>query len=445
MNFLDSTGLEYFYNKLKEKFIISINSYTPDTNGNVSLTASKISTSDNTSIQTKINNIESNITDLNSDITDLNSDITDLNTDINNINSGITDLNSDITSLNTNVNNLDTRITGLNNDITGLNSDITDLTTNVNNLSTEVTGFADDIADLENKIPDFAVPTREWNHVTTQEEFETYLSKFNAGEVSWNCLFDAPGTYKLKLPNNSNRIVFTSIQAHWQATVDGVTLDLNGAVIYTSHIQITGLTKSLGDQYTFTIINTHPEETPYFEGCTLLINYCTISMLLRLWSCYTTVTSSRFTNDLNIPANNSSVDVIQGTFFSQNNYYDFDYTKITSTDFAIFGIGNSPKICLSGRIGIRDRATNNITVYLFRNRQNKNQFELDVYGSFYNIALAGGYNSSARRGHLTPANASDLGMVGNFSVAAALTSFDCLFLENSSLACDIRTMSSRSF
>lgn len=45
MNFLDSTGLEYFYGKLKEKFIRSVNSYTPDANGNVTIT--NVATADN--------------------------------------------------------------------------------------------------------------------------------------------------------------------------------------------------------------------------------------------------------------------------------------------------------------------------------------------------------------------------------------------------------------
>lgn len=35
MSFLDTNGLTYFYGKLKEKFIRSVNSITPDTNGNV--------------------------------------------------------------------------------------------------------------------------------------------------------------------------------------------------------------------------------------------------------------------------------------------------------------------------------------------------------------------------------------------------------------------------
>lgn len=38
MNFLDSTGLEHFYNKIKQKFIRSVNSQTPDSDGNVTIT-----------------------------------------------------------------------------------------------------------------------------------------------------------------------------------------------------------------------------------------------------------------------------------------------------------------------------------------------------------------------------------------------------------------------
>ena len=38
MNFLDSTGLEHFYNKIKQKFIRSVNSQMPDSDGNVTIT-----------------------------------------------------------------------------------------------------------------------------------------------------------------------------------------------------------------------------------------------------------------------------------------------------------------------------------------------------------------------------------------------------------------------
>ena len=45
MSFLDNTGLAYFYSKLKEKFIRSINNTTPDANGNVAIT--NVATADN--------------------------------------------------------------------------------------------------------------------------------------------------------------------------------------------------------------------------------------------------------------------------------------------------------------------------------------------------------------------------------------------------------------
>jgi hypothetical protein len=38
MGFLDQTGLAYFYSKIKEKFVRSINSITPDSSGNVAIT-----------------------------------------------------------------------------------------------------------------------------------------------------------------------------------------------------------------------------------------------------------------------------------------------------------------------------------------------------------------------------------------------------------------------
>lgn len=45
MSFLDKNGLTYFYSKIKEKFIRSVNSQTPDSNGNVLI--SNVATADN--------------------------------------------------------------------------------------------------------------------------------------------------------------------------------------------------------------------------------------------------------------------------------------------------------------------------------------------------------------------------------------------------------------
>jgi hypothetical protein len=49
MSFLDSSGLSYFYSKLKEKFVRSITTgkeiLTPDTSGNVTIT--NVPTADN--------------------------------------------------------------------------------------------------------------------------------------------------------------------------------------------------------------------------------------------------------------------------------------------------------------------------------------------------------------------------------------------------------------
>lgn len=45
MGFLDQTGLSYFYTKLKEKFVQSINAITPDENGNVEIT--RVATAEN--------------------------------------------------------------------------------------------------------------------------------------------------------------------------------------------------------------------------------------------------------------------------------------------------------------------------------------------------------------------------------------------------------------
>ena len=45
MSFLDENGLAYFYGKLKEKFIQSVNSQTPDASGNVNIT--NVATADN--------------------------------------------------------------------------------------------------------------------------------------------------------------------------------------------------------------------------------------------------------------------------------------------------------------------------------------------------------------------------------------------------------------
>ena len=45
MSFLDDAGLAYFYNKIKQKFVRSVNAIEPDTNGNISIT--NVATADN--------------------------------------------------------------------------------------------------------------------------------------------------------------------------------------------------------------------------------------------------------------------------------------------------------------------------------------------------------------------------------------------------------------
>lgn len=58
MNFLDINGLTYFYNKIKEKFISSINNINPDISGNIELNANNILATDNNSVQDHINELE---------------------------------------------------------------------------------------------------------------------------------------------------------------------------------------------------------------------------------------------------------------------------------------------------------------------------------------------------------------------------------------------------
>ena len=61
MSFLDETGLAYFYSKLKEKFIRTVNGIGPSSTGNVTLAASNIGTSDNSNVQSKISTLETNV------------------------------------------------------------------------------------------------------------------------------------------------------------------------------------------------------------------------------------------------------------------------------------------------------------------------------------------------------------------------------------------------
>jgi len=45
MSFLDQAGLSYFYTKIKEKFVRSVNSIVPDASGNIAIT--NVATADN--------------------------------------------------------------------------------------------------------------------------------------------------------------------------------------------------------------------------------------------------------------------------------------------------------------------------------------------------------------------------------------------------------------
>lgn len=290
-----------------------------------------------------------------------------------------------------------------------------------------------------------AVPARSWNHITTQTEFELYLDELNKGEASWNAYFDAPGTYKIQLPNDTSRVVFTSVQLHWISTVDNVTIDMNEAIFYTSHIHIEGVTKTMGSTYTTNLINTGAT-VPYFEGCTLLMSYVTIAMILRMWSCYSTIALCRFTNDNENPATfTTSVDVVQGVLFCYNTYFDYDYDDLAVSDFAIFGICNSPTLKFAGRIAIKDCASDRTDIYMFRHRQQKCPFELYIQNSFYNIALGGAYNNSTRRGHIQPALFSDMAAVAYASAQSAIDQFGYVLAAGTSFQIDFVLPTTKTF
>ena len=355
-------------------------------------------------------------------------------------------IGDDIPVLTRLINAVDTSLSTLQNTVDNLDSD------DIENASSQVSGTTvtnalDNLNGAINaiNIPDFAVPTREWQHITTQAEFEEFLAKFNDGEVSWNCYFDAPGTYKIKLPNNNERVVFTSIQSHMVATVDAVSLDLNGCVFYTSHLQFTGVEYAgAGATYTFNLINSNTAIVPYFEGCTLIFNYCNIKLLLRLWSDYTLCNGCRFTNPDIVDAQYTScVDVLQGVFFTNNVYFEPDYSTLTS--FALIGVGNSPSLNFGGRTGIKDSPSDRTDIYLFRLRQSNAPFILKAQSSWYNIDMSGGFNNTNRRGHMQPCYNSAMSMAVYLPNQAAYDQFSYMFAAGSSMSAALILMPTVTF
>lgn len=77
-----------------------------------------------------------------------------------------------------------------------------------------------------------------WVDIYSQEDFEAYLYSFTQGRAIYNCRFRAAGTYKMKFPNSDDRLVLSAVEMHIQSYLESgaVTLDLNGCVFYSSHV-----------------------------------------------------------------------------------------------------------------------------------------------------------------------------------------------------------------
>ena len=275
----------------------------------------------------------------------------------------------------------------------------TDYWVAIGSYNPSMAGFEERLTELETEFEnltvgsEFAVPQRDWTVINNQSDFENFLAEFNEGEVSHNCEIRTPGTYQFKLPNNENRVVFTSLQMHINC-VAGVILDFRNCVFYTSHIQISGPDVATGVEPTASIIDSVAGQVPYFEGCTLIFNHLKFETLLRMWSCFTTATRCWFTNADVVDYNDSLVDVIQGIYISTNCYYITNQSNLPN-NYALFGIGNGAIVRLCGRTGLNNVSSEN-NVQIFKSRQQNQLLELYINGTVYSIEGARGYDANYR-------------------------------------------------
>lgn len=241
-----------------------------------------------------------------------------------------------------------------------------------------------------------------WTTVNSQAEFEEYLLQFRKGKIVNNCIIGTAGTYKFNLPGKTTRIVFSSVEMHIRGTVDNITLDMNGAVFYSSHVNIANYagTSSYNTNQTFKIINTSSTNDTYFEGCTTIIDRCRVRCTLKAWSGETTCEYCYFSNNgatgryEDLGANISSVG---GDFTCYN--CTFNNTRSASDNHALFGIGHGANLTFSGRTYVQNTESANVsttTDYLFSSVSHGGLSTVQSTSNFYKISDGTIYGPSNR-------------------------------------------------
>ena len=228
---------------------------------------------------------------------------------------------------------------------------------------------------------------REWLHINNQAEFDAMLQGFNEGYTSKSCYIESPGTYKFTGGSETGIYpVLNGIQMHIYVEVENVTIDLNCATVYTSHLVIEGRNQRVR------IIDTNTYDTGrafYPEGGTTFFTNCDFYTSITIWSgaaCFSNCTWQDYK-----PGRNVCVDVLAGAVVRFRDATEFNITEFYDGSDGLIGCGDNVCISFRHRTTIARPATR--SGYMFKPR--RNGFTTILWnGSAYDPVNSRAYSSS---------------------------------------------------
>lgn len=236
-------------------------------------------------------------------------------------------------------------------------------------------------------------PDREWLVINNQTEFTTMLESFNSGESSVGCYIRSPGTYKFTGSEGGNFPVFNGIQLHIYVESESVTIDMNCATFYTSHLVINGVNQRVR------IVDTNTADTGraiYPEGGTTFFTNCDFYTSVTVWSGACSFESCTWQDYK--PGRNVCLDAVAGAIVRFQGC-TFNITSFYNSDDSLIGAGTAASVSFSGRTTIYRPSTR--SGYFFRARQGGIAY-IHWNGSAYDPTNNRSYTSS-NVGNLTAA------------------------------------------
>lgn len=204
---------------------------------------------------------------------------------------------------------------------------------------------------------------REWVNVSNQAEFEAFLKGFNQGYTSKSCYINSPGTYKFIGGETSGVYpVINGIQAHIYVTANDVTIDLNCATVYTSHLVIQG------NNVRPKIIDTNTYDTSrsfYPEGGTTFFTNCDFYTSITVWSGAICIENCTWYDYK--PGRGMCLDLLGGAICRSRNNMTFNIRTFHNADDGLIGCGDASVFTHMGRMTIY-RPTER-SGYLFKMRR----------------------------------------------------------------------------